>query len=196
MNKNILVVQGHPDCTAAHYGHVLAQTYIEAAKRAGHEVKQITVAKLDFPLLRTKQDFEQAKPPASIEAAQNLIQRANHIVIIYPLWLGSMPALLKGFLEQVFRPGFAFAAMEAEQGMPGKKLSGKTAHIVITMGMPAFFYRWYFRAHSLKSLERNILGFCGIKTVRESLIGLIEAKNDSARNKWLRKMAAFGAKAK
>jgi putative NADPH-quinone reductase len=194
MKRNILIIQGHPDPEAVHFGHVLAQAYIEAARRAGHVVGQITVAKLDFQLLRTKQDFEQGRPHAAIESVQNSIQWAQHIVIFYPLWLGCMPALLKGFLEQVLRPDFA--AAEAKKGMPWKKkLSGKTAHIVVTMGMPAFFYRWYFRAHSLKNLKRNILGFCGIKPVGESLIGLVEAKNGSARGKWLVKMAALGAKA-
>ncbi len=193
---NILIIQGHPDPEAVHFGHALARKYMEAAQRAGHELRQISVASLEFPLLRTKQDFEQGKPPSSIEAAQHSIEWAGHIVIFYPLWLGCMPALLKGFLEQVFRPGFGFATAETGKGMPWKeKLAGKTAHIIVTMGMPAFFYRWYFRAHSLKSLKRNILGFCGIKTVGESLIGLVEAKNGAAREKWLKKMAILGAKA-
>jgi putative NADPH-quinone reductase len=196
MNKNILIIQGHPDPAAVHYGHALEQRYTEAAEHAGHAVRQIKVASLDFPLLRTKQDFEQGNPPASIEAAQSSIKWAEHIVIFYPLWLGDMPALLKGFLEQVFRPDFGFATTEKKQGMPKKKLAGKTAHIVVTMGMPAFFYRWYFRAHSLKSLKRNILSFCGIKTVGESLIGMVEAKNGSTREEWLGKMLIFGAQAK
>lgn len=193
--QNILIIQGHPDSTGEHYGHALARAYREAALHAGHAVQEIDVAALEFPLLRSKQDFEDSVPPDAILDAQALIAWAGHIVIFYPLWLGSMPALLKGFLEQVFRPGFA--ATEAEQGMPWKKkLSGRTARIVVTMGMPALFYRWYFRAHSLKSLERNILGFCGIKTVGESLIGLVEASNDAARKKWLGKMQSFGGGAR
>lgn len=191
--RNILIIQGHPDTTGAHYGHALARAYKEAAQAAGHALEEIDVGALEFPLLRSKSDFDNGVPSAPILDAQSLIAWAGHIVIFYPLWLGSMPALLKGFLEQVFRPGFA--AAEGEKGMPWrKKLSGKTARIVITMGMPAFFYRWYFRAHSLKSLERNILGFCGIKTVGESLIGPVEGSDDSYRRGWLDKMAALGEK--
>ncbi len=191
---NILIIQGHPDISATHFSHVLAQSYRQAAEHTGHAVREIAVAGLDFPLLRSKHDFEKGVPPESIRQAQDLILWAGHIVIFYPLWLGCMPALLKGFLEQVLRPGFAYAAVEAEQGMPDKKLSGKTAHIVVTMGMPAFFYRWYFRAHGLKNLKRNILSFCGIKPVGESLVGLVEAKKDTARKKWVRKMASLGAR--
>ena len=98
-----------------------------------------------------------------------------------------MPAVLKAFFEQVFRYGFAIDVAD-ENAMPKKMLSGKSAWIVVTMGMPALIYRWYFGAHSLKSLERNILGLCGIKPVRESLIGMVDAKNDSKRIKWLDKM--------
>jgi putative NADPH-quinone reductase len=191
--RNILIIQGHPDATP-HYGHALAQAYREAARHAGHEVREIDVAELEFPLLRSKQDFESGDPPGPIRNAQEAISWAGHIVIFYPLWLGSMPALLKGFLEQVFRPGFA---LPEGKGLPWKKrLGGRSAHIVITMGMPALFYRWYFRAHSLKNLERNILGFCGIKTIRESLIGLVEAHDGAARQKWLYRMANFGMAAK
>jgi putative NADPH-quinone reductase len=102
-----------------------------------------------------------------------------------------MPALLKAFLEQVVRPGFALSQPGAEQRWK-KLLTGTTARIVITMGMPALFYRWYFRAHSLKSLERNILGFCGIGPIKESLIGMIEAPDKAKRERWLAKMRTLG----
>lgn len=118
----------------------------------------------------------------------------DHLVIVYPLWLGSMPALLKAFLEHVFRPGFAFEY--GAKGFPRKLLRGKSARIVVTMGMPAFFYRWYFGAHSLKSLERNILRFCGISPIRESLFGLVETATESTRHKWLQTMRKLGAAAR
>jgi putative NADPH-quinone reductase len=102
-----------------------------------------------------------------------------------------MPALLKAFLEQVFRPGLGIAKPEAGK-MWKKLLSGKPARIVVTMGMPGFVYRWYLGAHSLKSLERNILGFCGIGPIKESLIGIIEAGDSAHREKWLAKMRKLG----
>lgn len=95
------------------------------------------------------------------------------MVIIYPLWLGSMPALLKAYLEQVMRPGFAFAYGKGK-GLPKKLLAGKPARIVVTMGMPSLFYQLYYRSHSVRSLARNILGFVGFKPVRVSLIGNVE----------------------
>lgn len=102
-----------------------------------------------------------------------------------------MPALLKAFLEQVARPGFSIG--EGERGkMPMKLLSGKSARIVVTMGMPAFLYRWYFFAHGLKGLERNILSFAGIAPIKETLIGMVDASEKTNREKWLPKLRALG----
>jgi putative NADPH-quinone reductase len=191
MARRITIIQGHPDARGNRFGHALAAAYTHGAETAGHEVTVIEVAQLDFPLLRSKEDWESGALPETLRQAQQAIGWADHLVIMYPLWLGTMPALLKAFLEQVFRPGFALPQPGAGQRWK-KLLAGKTARIVITMGMPALFYRWYFRAHSLKSLERNILGFCGIGPIKESLIGMIEAPDKAKRERWLVKMHAFG----
>ena len=104
-----------------------------------------------------------------------------------------MPAILKAFFEQVFRPGFAIR-VDSPGGSWKKLLTGKSARIVVTMGMPAFLYRWYFMAHSLKSLERNILGFSGIGPIRESLVGAIESGDARRRNQWLKTLEEFGCR--
>jgi putative NADPH-quinone reductase len=192
MGRRITVIQGHPDPSANRFGHALASAYMSGAREGGHEVVGVDVAGLDFPLLRSKEDFEHGAPPEAIRRAQQAIEGAEHLVFIYPLWLGTMPALLKAFLEQVFRPGFAMERPD-EAGIRWKRrLMGKSARIVVTMGMPAFIYRWYFRAHSLKSLERNILGFCGISPIKETLIGTVESANPAAREKWLARLHRFG----
>lgn len=192
MPEPIVIIQRHPDPEGNHFGQALAAAYAEGARETGRGVQVIEVAKIDFPLLRTKDDFEQGDAPPAIRAAQEMIGRAGHLVIIYPLWLGAMPALLKGFFEQVFRPGFGFSADPRPADGSWKKLRGKTARVVVTMGMPALVYRRYFGAHRLKSLERNILGFCGIGPIKESLIGMVEAKDKTRLAKWLRRMHALG----
>ena len=100
------------------------------------------------------------------------------MVIFFPLWLGDMPALFKGFLEQIARPGFAFGG-DRLHPMAKKMLAGRSARVVVTMGMPAILYRLYFRAHSIKSLKRNVLRFIGIRPVRETLIGMV-GKTDTS----------------
>lgn len=190
MVKTIAIIQGHPDPAGGHFCHTLADAYAEGARSAGHEVAQIDVANLDFPLLRTQREFEEDEPKHDIKNAQEVIQNAQHLLIIYPLWLGTIPALLKGFIEQVFRPGFAFDY--EPKGRWRRHLKGRSARVVITMGMPPFVYRWFFRAHSLKSLERNILWFVGIGPTRETLIGAMDAMDDAKRRKWLAKLSEYG----
>ena len=190
MPKKIVIIQGHPDTRVRHFGHALADAYARGAAIAGHEVRRIEVAQLQFPLLHSQTDWNDGRLPASLRAAQADIAWADHLVVIFPLWLGTMPALLKGFLEQVFRPGFAL--IYEGHRFPQKGLAGKSARVVVTMGMPAFWYRWFFRAQGVRGLERSILGFCGVKPVRETLIGLVEAKDSAGREKWLAKLETHG----
>jgi putative NADPH-quinone reductase len=156
----------------------------------GHEVRRIEVTGLALPVLTVPDQWENEPPSDAVRACQEDIGWARHLVIVYPLWLGAMPALLKAFFEQVFRPGFALPKGASPMGK--KLLKGRTARIVVTMGMPALMYRWYFGAHSLKSLERSILGFCGIGPVRESLIGLVAAGGEAKHRKWLESMRRLG----
>jgi putative NADPH-quinone reductase len=129
-----------------------------------------------------------------VRRCQDDLAWAQHWVILYPLWLGSMPAMLKGFFEQVGRPGFAFSA--ARSGERARKLlAGRSARVFVTMGMPGFFYRWYYRSHSLKSLEQNILAFIGIAPVRSSIVGMVEGVSAAVRKKWLQRARAMGARA-
>jgi putative NADPH-quinone reductase len=194
--RRIVIVQGHPDPGGGRYGHALAHAYAAGATGAGHDVEVIPVAELDFPLLRSKADFDGGAPPEAIVACQQAILRADHLVIIHPLWLGSMPALLKGFLEQVFRPGFAFGRPDTP-GRPGVKLlKGKSARVIVTMGMPGFAYRWFYGAHAVKSLERNILAFTGFGPIQRTLIGMVEARDDTGRRKRLAEVRKLGAQAR
>jgi putative NADPH-quinone reductase len=192
MARRILILDGHPDPRGEHFVHGLATAYREAALAAGHDVRTIAIASLDFPLLRSPDEFQHGMPPAAIAAAQAHIEWANHLAFFYPLWLGSMPALTKAFFEQALRPGFAFGPAKG-RGLPQQKLKGRSARVVVTMGMPSFFYKWFYRAHSLKSFERNILHFCGIRPVRATVIGMVEDK--ATREKALAAMRRFGANA-
>ena len=190
----ILLIQGRPDAVAPHLCHALSQAYAEGAMVAGHVVRQVDGAAIDFALLRSQHEWELGLLPASLKPAQADIGWAQHIVLFFPLWLGDMPALLKGFLEQVARPGFAFST-EGGNTFGRKGLTGRSARVVVTMGMPALVYRLYFRAHSVKSLERNILGFVGIAPVNETLVGHVEQLGDAGVAKWKARMRVLGAKA-
>ncbi|MDB5963300.1 MAG: NAD(P)H-dependent oxidoreductase [Massilia sp.] len=170
--KQILVIQGHPDWGHPHLCHALAQAYRDGAQAAGHAVEEVTPVQQAFPLLGSAAEWQHGDVPASLLPVQQAIMRANHLLLLYPLWLGDMPASMKGFLEQVARPGFAIAREGRNPLHPGL-LGGRSAHVLVTMGMPALLYRLFYRAHSLKCLKRNMLGFVGIGPVRTTVIGSV-----------------------
>lgn len=191
MGTRILIVQGHPDPAGGHFCHALAGAYADGAEAAGHQVRRIDVAALDFPILRSKAAFDEGEIPDAIRESQQAVEWAGHVVLVYPLWLGTLPALLKAWLEQVLRPGFAFELGDLSWK---SRLKGRSARVIVTMGMPAFAYRWFFFAHGLKNLERNILKFVGFGPVRDTLIGGVEKLGDEAET-WLSKVRELGRRA-
>ena len=193
MTTRIAIIQGHPDATGRHLCHALADAYAEGAREAGAEVRVVDVARLDFPLLRSQVAFEEGALPASLKSAQDTIGWAEHLLLVFPLWMGGMPALLSGFFEQVLRPGFAATPANGPH-LPQKLLTGRSARCLVTMGMPAVVYRYYFRAHALKSLERNVLGMSGIAPIRETLVGSVATLDAEACEAWLNKLRVLGRK--
>lgn len=192
MAGRIALIQGHPDAAGGHFCHALADHYEQSARDAGHEVRVVPVARLELPPLRSEREWQGAAP-APVAEAQATLAWAQHWLIVFPLWLGDMPALLKGFFEHALRPGFAIGPA-AHARMPRKLLKGRSARIVVTMGMPALFYKLYYRSHSVKSLKRNVLEFCGVSPVRTTIIGMVEGRQ-STREDWLQRMAVLGRRA-
>ena len=143
---------------------------------------------------KVKKDWEKGEEgaPENLKEIQEALKEAEHLVIIYPLWLGTMPALLKGFLEQLFRPGIA---VSYKNGYPQGLLKNKSAHIIITMGMLGLIYRFFFFSHSLRSLKRNILNLVGIKKIKCTLIGSVENADKNKQSNWFEKMKKRGQQA-
>ena len=188
--RNVLILNGHPDPASKGLCHALAEAYAAGAQEAGRTVRRIDVAALDFGFLRSQADFEKGAPPPAIAAAQQDVKWADHVVVIFPLWLGDMPAVLKAFFEQTMRPGFAFDYRAS--GLPVMHMKGRSARIIVTMGMPAFVYRWYFRAHGLKNLKRNILRFVGFSPVRDTVLGSVGTRGRENIGKVLEGVKALG----
>ena len=193
MARNILILNGHPDPASKGLCHALAEAYAEGAREAGHEVHRLDVAALDFGLLHSQAEFETGAPPPAIAAAQERIRWANHLVVIFPLWLGDVPAVLKAFFEQTLRPGFAYTYRPI--GFPVMHLKGRSARIIVTMGMPAAVYRWYFLAHGLRNLKRNILRFVGFSPVRDTMVGSLGTRSKNSIRRVLDEVNALGRRA-
>jgi len=193
MTKRIAVIQGHPDGDSRHFGHALSDAYAKAAISAGYDVRTIDVGKLDFPMIRSKLEWENDPLPPDLAEAQNDLLWAQHWALFYPIWLGAMPAMLKGFLEQVLRPGLSFVESAPGQ-MWDQLLVGRSARIVVTMATPTVVYKMFYGAHTVKSLERNILKFCGISPVRTTLIGDVYNKSRKQLERSVNQVAGYGSK--
>lgn len=192
MARRILVINAHPDPRPERLCAALAGAYAEGAAAARHEVRRLDLGDLDFPLIRSAEDFD-APPPAVIADAQQAIVWSEHLVIVFPLWLGGPPALLKAFLEQAFRYGFAVP--RPGEGSPLKGLlAGRTARLVVTMGMPALAYRWMFGAHGVRGLEGGVLWLSGFRRIHRTLLGGVGEANDAARADWLKRLRGLGAR--
>ncbi len=190
MPRRVCIIQGHPHGTGDHLCHVIAKTYAEGAVRSGADVSTVDLGQMDIPLFRNPEEFV-TNPPEAIQNAQSAIANAQHLVVIFPLWLGTMPAVVKAFFEQVCRNGFAIQN-DGSSGWPKQMLKGKSARVIVTMGMPALAYRFMFGAHGVRALEKSILGMSGIKPVRETLVGNVGAINRDNSGKLLARVGKLG----
>jgi len=126
-----------------------------------------------------------------LRAAYETLKSSDHVVLIFPLWCGDMPAMLKGFIERILQPDL-IARENTENARNWHIFANKTARIVMTMDMPVSIYRWWYGGYALKLLTRNILHFIGIKPVRHTLYGMIGTSKPATRERWLREIEALG----
>lgn len=186
---NILIINGHPDKES--YNYALAASYKKGAMTSGAEVKEINIGELSFnPNLEFGYRKRTTLEPDLI-AAQESIKWADHIVWIYPVWWGGVPAIMKGFLDRVLLPGFAFKKREGSVWWD-KFLTGKTSRIICTMDQPTWYYRWVNGQPSHTAMKKLCLNFVGIKKVRITAIGPLRLSKDSFRDKWLKKVEKLG----
>jgi len=187
--KRIFLLNGHPDPSPERYCAALLDSYAAGARRSGHEVRRLDLGAMDFPLVKSAADSDKGEVAPDALRVQDALLWADHIVVVFPLWLDDQPALLRGLFEQVFR--YRFVHVDCDKNK--KALQGKTAHTIVTMGMGAFAYRWKNGAHCVRALEKGLYGYAGIKPVRRTLIGSIHSIDEPARKAWLTKIQNAGA---
>ncbi|HVU18253.1 MAG TPA: NAD(P)H-dependent oxidoreductase [Candidatus Didemnitutus sp.] len=185
----IVIIQGHPYPEGGHFGHALAEAYVRGARAGGHGVRQFAVARADFSWIRNRREWTEQPVPASLRSVQRAIGRADHLVLFFPLWLGTMPAVLKAFLEQILRPGFAL--IYEGNRFPQNGFRGKSARVVATTALPVFWHRWFF-GRGAGGLDHGILAFCGVRPVRGTLVGAVDSRQGGRRTQWLRRVETLG----
>ncbi|MFS0704092.1 NAD(P)H-dependent oxidoreductase [Cellulomonas sp. 179-A 9B4 NHS] len=190
----VLVVLGHPR-TDSLCG-ALASSYAAAARDAGAEVELLALGGTTFDVaarrpstLRWEGPDQDLEP--DVRAAIASLRRADHVVLVFPQWWGTYPAVLKGFVDRVFLSQLAFRHRGAGLGWD-RLLSGRTARLVMTMDSPVWWDRLRYRSAAVHSLVHATLGFCGIRTVGVTRHARVRTSSAATRARWVAEAARHG----
>lgn len=179
-----LIIQGSPDSKS--FCHANALNFYKIAKRAHKNVTLVDLSKDKFePVLRYgyRKHMKNESYPNKM---QKLVKWANHLIFFFPIWWSAEPSILKGWIERVLTPGFAYHY----QGLfPTQLLKGRTAEMFLTCHAPAFFYSTYGQVVS--RWKHFILGSCGIKLTHHMILGRMGFSQDTLkrRQKFMKKCA-------
>lgn len=187
--KKIAIINGHPNKESFNFG--VASAYKEGAMKSGAEMKEIIIADLNFnPNLQFGYQKRIELEPDLIKAWE-IIKWADHLVWVHPVWWGGLPALMKGFIDRLFLPGFAYQYRENSVWWD-KLLKGKTAHIITTLDQPGWYYWLVYGKPSVNQLKKSTLEFCGVKPVKVTYLGIIRNSKEEQRAKWLERVRGLG----
>ncbi|MFC3023585.1 NAD(P)H-dependent oxidoreductase [Vibrio zhugei] len=185
--KKVLVINANPKKNS--FCGALSGYYVQAAIDK-HEVKQIHLSDMHFETsLDAGYETETALEPDLVRF-QELITWSEHIVIITPVWWGSVPAKFKGLVDRVFLPNFAFRYVKGK-AMPDKLLVGRSAEIIVTLDTPPLWYKYIQGNIIYKQLKIAILDFAGIKNRKTTYLGPIIGSTVQKRKEWLDKVSAL-----
>lgn len=190
--KKILIINGHPNKNS--YCQALAEAYKDGASSKGNHVVLLSLSELQFDLSLAHGYTKAMTLEPDLNFAQEKITWAEHLVIVHPVWWGSVPALLKGFFDRVLLPGFAFKYRK-DSPLWDKLLKGRTGRIIYTTDTPVWLYTWFYRAPSVNQVKSRVLEFCGISPVKVTAIGPIRKSSQAFREKWLEKVREIGERA-
>jgi len=189
--KNILIINGHPDKQS--FSAALAKSYLAGAANSGIKSELINLIDLEFNPILENGYRERTELEPDLLATWDKIKSANHLVFVYPIWWGTQPALLKGFIDRLFLPKFAFEFKEGSVRWE-KLLKGKTARIITTMDTPSWYYNLIYKRPGHISMKKGVLEFCGIKPVKISCFTPVKSSTFEKRNAWLKKVEILGEK--
>lgn len=191
--KKIAIINGHPNKESFNVGVV--EAYKQGAMQAGAEMKEIVISDLNFnPNLQFGYQKRMELEPDLIKAWE-IIQWADHLVWVHPVWWGGLPAITKGFIDRLFLSGMAYKYRENSVWWD-KLLKSKTGHIITTLDQPGWYYRLMYGRPSVNQLKKSTLEFCGAKPVKVTYIGIIRNSKEEQRVQWLQKIKKLGEKLK
>ena len=191
MKAKIALITGHPDQLS--YCAALSAAYREGAESGGAEVRHIDLSHMSFNPSLAFGYRQRIELEADLLAAQETIRWAEHLVFVYPLWWGSVPAVLKGFIDRTFLPGFAYRYRENSPWWD-KLLQGRSARLIVTLDTPSIFNRLIYRRAGHRVMKHNVLGFCGVKPVHITELTPVRGSSPEQRERWLSQVRKLGEK--
>ncbi|MGD0770335.1 MAG: NAD(P)H-dependent oxidoreductase [Tepidisphaeraceae bacterium] len=185
----VSVIVAHPHLQS--FNHAIAQAAVSSLRRNGHQVvfHDLYADKFD-PVLPAAEIPQESALPADVELHCQEIACADGIIVVHPNWWGQPPAILKGWVDRVLRPGRAYQFVEGDQGegIPVGLLKAKVALVFNTSNTPAERERLVF-GDPLETLWKNcVFQLCGVTTVHRQTFSVVVTSTVQQRQAWLAKV--------
>ena len=182
----VSVILAHPDDHSLN--HAIAATTVDALCQSGHEVRFHDLYEERFdPLLVSRELPAGASLPPDIRRHCDEIAEADGIIIIHPNWWGQPPAILKGWIDRVIRPGVAYEFLEGDggQGVPHGLLQARQAVVFNTSNTePGREMRVF--GDPLETLWKNcIFSLCGVNNFYRRTFNVVVLSTETQRKEWL-----------
>lgn len=188
--SRLLVIHGHPD--AKSFSTELATAY-EAGAQAHTSVARLELHALAFDLVLHRGYAEPQPLEPDLQRATEAIRAARHVAWFFPCWWNAAPALVKGFIDRVFLPGFAFR-YDADKALPVKLLKGRSARLVTSMDSPWIWHKLMNRSALHVQFERSTLGFSGFAPIQRDTFYSARKMSAEDRERALARMRKVGAR--
>jgi putative NADPH-quinone reductase len=190
----ILVLLAHPQ--PGSFNHALAETVVATLEQSGHDVAFHDLYREGFdPVMTAAEIPTDGRPALEIARHCDELATAEGIVVVHPNWWGQPPAILKGWIDRVVRPGVAYRFREGDEGVPEGLLVAKTALVLNTSNTERERELEVF-GDPLEALWKNcVFGLCGVEDVRRRNFGVVVTSTDEERAAWLEEAAQIVAQA-
>ncbi len=186
----ILVILGHPDKKS--FNHAIAETAVETLHKSGHQVVFHDLYREEFPPILPSGEIPKSAPlPQLISSHIDDIVSADGIIVVHPNWWGQPPAVLKGWIDRVIRPGTAYEFNEGDsgEGVPNGLLKARVAVVFTTSNTAEERERAVFR-DPLETIWRNcVFGLCGVNNFYRRNFGIMVTSTPAQRGEWLKEVA-------
>ncbi len=190
--KKVLVINANPKGQSLCQSLADQYTHIASSE---HEVRQVNISEMSFEMSLDQGYDTVATLEPDLLHFQQSVTWAEHIVIVAPVWWGTIPAKFKGAIDRVFLPNFAFKYVTGK-AYPKKLLSGRSSELIITMDTPPLYYKYVKGNAIYKQLKMSILDFSGIKNRSTTYFGPVISSTDDKRKQWIDKVAKLASQIK